>query len=136
MSESWECFAASEGHAPSPDPYVINPILRGWVKHFRVGHSSRCFGYIKDWVENKVRRHLVGARNLGGFGWGRWSRAWVCQTLGYMVTTGSGISGLESAASPIGHINLRVKLAGKRYARKGHVPFDVAGDGNQIWVGY
>jgi RNA-directed DNA polymerase len=23
---------------------LINPILRGWVHYFRVGHSSRCFG--------------------------------------------------------------------------------------------
>jgi RNA-directed DNA polymerase len=32
---------------------LINPILRGWVNYFRVGHSSRCFGYVKDWVEKK-----------------------------------------------------------------------------------
>ena len=29
----------------------INPILRGWVNYFAVGHSSRCFAYIRDWVE-------------------------------------------------------------------------------------
>jgi RNA-directed DNA polymerase len=38
--------------------YLINPILRGWVNYFRVGNSSECFGYIKDWVEKKIRRHL------------------------------------------------------------------------------
>ena len=55
---------------------LINPMLRGWVNYFRVGHSSRCFGYVRDWVEKKLRRHLMRARNLPGFGWKRWSRAW------------------------------------------------------------
>jgi len=62
--------------------YLINPILRGWVNYFRIGQSSRCFGYIKDWVEKKIRRHLMRARELSGFGWMRWSRAWFYETLG------------------------------------------------------
>jgi RNA-directed DNA polymerase len=33
----------------------INPILRGWVTYFAIGHSSRCFSYIRDWVEKKIR---------------------------------------------------------------------------------
>ena len=56
---------------------LINPMLRGWVNYFRVGHSSRCFGYVRDWVEKKLRRHLMSARNRPGFGWKRWSRAWL-----------------------------------------------------------
>jgi hypothetical protein len=48
---------------------LINPLVNGWVNYFRVGHSSRCFGYVKDWVEKKIRRHLMRARQLGGFGW-------------------------------------------------------------------
>ena len=61
---------------------LINPVLRGWVNYFAVGHSSRCFSFIKDWVEKKIRRHLMRARNRKGFGWKRWSRKWVYQTLG------------------------------------------------------
>ena len=61
---------------------IINPILRGWVNYFRVGMSSRCFGYIKDWVEKKVRRHMMKARNIRGFGWDRWSRSWLYTGLG------------------------------------------------------
>jgi RNA-directed DNA polymerase len=61
---------------------LINPILRGWVSYFRVGNSSRCFGYIRDWVEKKIRRHLMRARNLRGFGWTRWSRDWLYSGLG------------------------------------------------------
>ena len=33
---------------------IINPKLRGWANYFRVGQASRCFSYIKDWVEKKV----------------------------------------------------------------------------------
>src|SRR5436853_1112014 len=56
---------------------LINPMLRGWVNYLAVGNSSECFTYIKDWVEKKVRRHLAHARKRKGFGWDRWSRAWV-----------------------------------------------------------
>jgi len=62
--------------------YLINPILRGWVNYFRVGNSSKCFGYVKDWVVKKIRRHLMYARKRRGFGWNRWSRAWFYKTLG------------------------------------------------------
>jgi RNA-directed DNA polymerase len=61
---------------------LINPILRGWVYYFAVGHSSRCFSYIKFWVEAKVRRHLMRARQRKGFGWKRWSTRWLYDTLG------------------------------------------------------
>lgn len=60
----------------------INPILRGWVNYFRIGNSSQCFGYVKDWVERKIRRHLMRAKKRGGFGWNRWSRAWFYKTFG------------------------------------------------------
>lgn len=60
----------------------INPILRGWVNYFRVGHSSHCFGMVKHWVETKIRRHLMRARGRKGFGWERWSRNWLYDRLG------------------------------------------------------
>jgi RNA-directed DNA polymerase len=61
---------------------IINPILRGWVNYFAVGHSSRCFNYVKDWVEKKMRRHLRRAQGHRGFGWDRWSRRWLYEDLG------------------------------------------------------
>jgi RNA-directed DNA polymerase len=61
---------------------LINPILRGWVNYFAVGHSSRCFGFVRDWVEKKMRRHLMRARQRRGFGWRRWSRPWLYEGLG------------------------------------------------------
>jgi RNA-directed DNA polymerase len=68
---------------------LINPVLRGWVNYFAVGHSSECFSFVKDAVEKKIRRHMLRARNRQGFGWDRWNRAWLYQTLrlfnGYRV---------------------------------------------------
>jgi RNA-directed DNA polymerase len=60
----------------------INPILRGWVNYFQVGNSSRCFSMVKDWVEKKIRRHLMRARGRQGYGWKRWSRQWLYDQLG------------------------------------------------------
>jgi hypothetical protein len=65
----------------------INPILRGWVNYFAIGHSSRCFGYIRGWVEKKIRRHLARAAQRQGFGWKRWSREWLYATLGLFHTS-------------------------------------------------
>jgi RNA-directed DNA polymerase len=68
----------------------INPILRGWVNYFAIGNSSRCFNYVRDWVEQGVRRHLARARQRKGYGWKRWSRQWLYGTMGlfdeYRVT--------------------------------------------------
>jgi len=60
---------------------LINPILSGWVNYFAIGHSSECFAFIQDWVEKKIRRHMMRARNRKGFGWTRWSRQWLYITL-------------------------------------------------------
>lgn len=60
----------------------INPILRGWVNYFAIGHSSRCFAFIRQWVEKKIRSHLARACQRRGFGWKRWSREWLYERLG------------------------------------------------------
>ena len=61
------------------------PIAHYWPEfgahHFAVGHSSECFSFIKDWVEKKVRRQLAHAQKRKGFGWERWSRPWLYDTL-------------------------------------------------------
>ena len=38
-----EIFGASRSQPVGAVIDKINPILRGWVKYFAVGHSSRCF---------------------------------------------------------------------------------------------
>ena len=61
---------------------VINPIVRGWVNYFAVGHSSKCFGYVRHWIERRLRRHLQRARQRPGFGWKQWSTSWFYGELG------------------------------------------------------
>ena len=56
---------------------IINPILRGWVNYFAMGHASRCFRMVQRWVELKVRRHMMQSRKRRGFGWDRWSTRWL-----------------------------------------------------------
>lgn len=60
----------------------INPILRGWVTYFAHGHASQCFSRLRNWVEEKIRRHLARARQRRGFGWKRWRRRWLYEQLG------------------------------------------------------
>ena len=61
---------------------IINPILRGWVNYFAMGHASKCFRMVQRWVELKVRRHMMQARKRRGFGWDRWSTRWLYEHLG------------------------------------------------------
>jgi len=61
---------------------AISPILRGWVNYFAMGHAGGCFSFIRNWVEQKIRRHLARARLRQGFGWKRWSRRWMYDALG------------------------------------------------------
>ena len=105
---------------------LINPILRGWVNYFAVGHSSECFSFIKDWVEKKVRRHMlalvnerasagqyVAVRNLAAVQWLQGSPPAV-----------------ESRPGRIGPISLGAKQTGERSAGNPHAAFDEAGAGN------
>lgn len=76
------CFRNSRSQPVEQVIEQINPVLRGWVNYFAVGHSSRCFSFIRQWVERKIRRHLARARMRRGFGWKRWSRQWLYDSLG------------------------------------------------------
>jgi len=96
-----EIFGASRSQPVGGVIEKINPILRGWVKYFAIGHSSRCFSYIRYWVEKKIRRHLARACQRQGFGWKRWGREWLYRTLGlfseYRVSYGQS----TSAVAPV-----------------------------------
>ena len=77
-----EIFRASRSQPVGGVIEKINPILRGWVNYFRIGNAARCLAYVRNWVEKKVRRHLMRARNRAGFGWARWSTVWLYAELG------------------------------------------------------
>ena len=69
---------------------ALSPGLRrGFFYIDSVSAKVKCFSFIQDWVEKKVRRHMGRAQNRKGFGWKRWSRQWLYETLrlfnGYRV---------------------------------------------------
>jgi RNA-directed DNA polymerase len=100
-----EIFWASRSQPLATVIEKINPILRGWVRYFAIGHASRCFSFIQNWVETRLRRHLARACQRRGCGWKRWSREWLCGTLGlfaeYRVTYGQPIS----TVAPVGYVS-------------------------------
>ena len=55
-----EIFGASRSQPVGGVIEKINPILRGWVKYFAIGHSSRCFSYIQNWVEMRFGAIWLG----------------------------------------------------------------------------
>src|SRR5881409_1604253 len=77
-----EVFRRYQSHPAGRLIAAINPILRGWVNYFRIGNASRCLAYVRLWVEQRVRRHLMRARGRRGFGWKRWSTVWLHERLG------------------------------------------------------
>ncbi len=52
----------------------LNPILRGWLDYFRIGHAERVLLKLRNYVELRVRRFAAKQRKRQGFGWKRWSR--------------------------------------------------------------
>jgi RNA-directed DNA polymerase len=77
-----EVFARKQSRPIHIVVQTINPIVRGWVNYFAIGHSARCLGYVRSWIELKVRRHMMRAQKRRGFGWNRWSTEWLYATLG------------------------------------------------------
>jgi RNA-directed DNA polymerase len=96
-----EIFRASRSQPVGGVIEKINPVLRGWVRYFAIGHSSRCFSFIRYWVEKKIRRHLARARQRQGFGWKRWSREWLYDTLGLFSEYRVSYQPSISAVAPV-----------------------------------
>lgn len=79
LKETFRCF---QSQPLDRVVALINPVLRGWVRYFAIGQSSKCFSFIKDWVEKKARRHVGRSSKRQGFGWNRWSRRWLYEIVG------------------------------------------------------
>lgn len=47
----------------------INPVLRGWVNYFRIGHSARDFGKIRKFTLCRLLRFVRRKQNRKGYGW-------------------------------------------------------------------
>ena len=110
---STRCCAAGSTTSPSATPVGASPTsATGW--------------------RQKVRRHLMRARNRPGLGWKRWSRRWLYGTLGLYGDYRVQYRRAPPKALPtaIGPITLGVKRTGKRGAGNPHAPFDVAGAGD------
>jgi RNA-directed DNA polymerase len=51
----------------------INPVIRGWVNYYRIGHSSVAFGEIRHYIVQKVMRYIQRKQLKRGFGWKTWT---------------------------------------------------------------
>lgn len=62
----------------------LNAVVQGWVNYFRVGHASRAFSEIRDYLEMKVRTLLTRRkkRKKTSVGWRRWSNEYLYDVLG------------------------------------------------------
>ena len=78
----------------------MNPILRGWVTCLRIGNAARRFAHMTNWVEKKIRRHLMRARNRPGFGWTRWSTVGARQGAGVVPRLPRPVRGPHLNAIP------------------------------------
>jgi RNA-directed DNA polymerase len=83
----------------------VNPMVRGWVNYFGHGNASRCFSYVRDWVEKKMRRHLARNSKRHGYGWKRWSRHWLYKVLGLFSAYRLDYLRPRQAALPAGAVS-------------------------------
>jgi hypothetical protein len=65
-------------------PTIRDRVVQGALLHILepIFDSTRCFCYVRDWVEKKVRRHLARNSKRPGFGWKRWSTRYLTRNLG------------------------------------------------------
>jgi hypothetical protein len=51
----------------------INPVIRGWVNYFRIGHSKVAFSSVRYYTVRKVLRYIRRKQLKRGFGWKTWT---------------------------------------------------------------
>ncbi len=47
----------------------VNPVIRGWVNYFRIGHSTAVFNEIREFLLCRVRRYMRRKQKKPGYGW-------------------------------------------------------------------
>lgn len=60
----------------------INPVVRGWVNYFRIGHSGRTFNKVRNFVLCRVRRYIRRKQKRHGYGWKKLDSNFFYGTLG------------------------------------------------------
>lgn len=60
----------------------VNPILRGWVNYFRIGHSSSVFNEVREYALCRMRRYLRRRQGKHGYGWKNLPNEFFYGTLG------------------------------------------------------
>ena len=109
LRELKEVFRRSRSQPVQGVIATINPVLQGWVNYFAWGNASRCFRYVRLWVEHRIRRQLARACKRQGFGWKRWSTPWLYDTLGLLGEYQLKYKRCESGPSTIGLITPAAK---------------------------
>jgi RNA-directed DNA polymerase len=66
----------------------LNPVIRGWSNYFIEGNSSKWFGQLRHYLENKIRRFIQKRRLRQGFGFNIYPDQYLYKKLGlYYLTT-------------------------------------------------
>jgi len=60
----------------------LNRLLRGWVNYFRIGHASKWFSKLRDYVNQRVRRFIRRKQQKAGYGWKNIKREYLYKDLG------------------------------------------------------
>jgi len=60
----------------------VNPVVRGWVNYFRIGHSARTLNKVRNFVLCRVRRYMRRKQKRHGYGWKKLDSNFFYGTLG------------------------------------------------------
>ncbi|MBI5744730.1 MAG: group II intron reverse transcriptase/maturase [Elusimicrobia bacterium] len=60
----------------------VNPVVRGWVNYFRIGHSGRALNKVRNFVLCRVRRYMRRKQKRHGYGWKKLDSNFFYGTLG------------------------------------------------------
>jgi RNA-directed DNA polymerase len=65
----------------------LNSVARGWENYFRYRHCSKHLWAVKDYLERRVRRHLMRKRGKSGWGYNIYTSDYLYKLGLYKMTT-------------------------------------------------